>query len=75
MEVIVEALNKVTITYVLGSDAEKTLELGADQIHAFKSKTKVVLMISDGGAVNIVVNGRDRGVPGSSGKPLKLSFP
>lgn len=74
-EVIVEALNKISVTYTLGGDDPKTLELAADQIHTFKSKTKVTLEISDGGSVNIVVNGQDRGVPGVIGKGVKLTYP
>ena len=30
---------------------------------------------TDGGAVNVIVNGRDRGVPGTIGKPIKLTYP
>lgn len=74
-EVIVEAFNKVSITYVLGTDETKTIELAADQIHTFKSKSKIALEISDGGAINIVVNGQDRGVPGTTGRSIKLTYP
>lgn len=74
-EVIVEALNKVQIRYSLGNDKFETLELAADQFHTFKSKVGVQLEISDGGSVNIVVNGRDKGIPGGIGKPIKLSYP
>ncbi len=73
-EIIVEALNKVTIRYSLNNGKTDTLELNPDQVHTFKSKV-IQMEISDGGAVNIIVNGRDRGVPGTIGKSLKLSYP
>ncbi len=75
LEVIVEALNNVQIKYILGDDSVKTMDLSADQVHTFKSKTKVQLDVSDGGAINVIVNGRDRGVPGTIGKPTKLTYP
>ena len=75
VEVIVEALNTVQISYILGDEAKKSMELKPDQIHTFKSKNKVQLEVSDGGAINVIVNGRDRGVPGTIGKSLKLTFP
>jgi len=74
-EVIVEALNKVVIRYNLGDGKINTLELAPEQLHTFKSKTTVELDISDGGSVSLIVNGRERGVPGASGKPVKLVYP
>ena len=76
VEVIVEALNKVEIKYSFGSDSKvSTLTLNADEIHTFKSKAKLQLEFSDGGAVSLIINGRDRGVPGKMGQSLKLNFP
>ena len=75
VEVIVEALNKVSIKYNLGDSATEILELSADQVHTFKGKDKITLDVSDGGAVSVIVNGRDRGVPGTIGQPMKLSYP
>jgi cytoskeleton protein RodZ len=74
-EVIVEALNKVEIRYSFGDEKWESITLVADQLHTFKSKSGVFLEITDGAAVNLIVNGRDRGVPGSMGKPIKLSYP
>jgi cytoskeleton protein RodZ len=47
----------------------------ADQVHTFKGKGKINLEVSDGGAISVIVNGRDRGVPGMIGQPIKLSYP
>lgn len=74
-EVIVEALNNVTIKSTMPGGSQRTIELTADQIHTFKSRSTVVLEISDGGAVNLIVNGKDRGVPGAIGTPLKITLP
>ncbi len=70
-----EALNKVQIKFNLGDGKTESLELNADEIHTFKSKASVHLEISDGGAVSLIVNGRDRGVPGKIGKPMTLQYP
>lgn len=76
IEVIIEALNKVTIRFTLTNGQNwETIELNPDQVHTFRSRSGVLLEVSDGGAVNVIVNGRDRGVPGTIGKPLKLKYP
>lgn len=74
-EVIIEALNKVSVKYTLGDGRSQTIELGADKLHTIRAKGTIMLELSDGGAVNLIVNGRDRGVPGSIGQPLKLNLP
>ena len=74
-ELIVEALNKVTIHFSLAEGKWDNVELNPDQVHTFRTRTKMILEVSDGGAVNVIVNGRDKGVPGTIGKPIKLSYP
>jgi cytoskeleton protein RodZ len=75
VEVIVEALNNIEVKFTLDNGSVQTLALAADQVHTFRGKSTVQLDVSDGGAINVIVNGRDRGVPGSIGKSLKLSYP
>lgn len=75
VEVIVEALNNVTIRYQSGDGKWESIDLTADQVHTFKFKGRIVMEISDGGSVSLIVNGRDRGVPGTIGKMLKLNLP
>lgn len=58
-----------------GGQKWETLDLAADQVHTFRARGNIDLEISDGGAINIIVNGRDRGVPGTIGKPIKLVLP
>ena len=74
-EVIIEALDQVTIKYSIDSQNESSLVLSPDQLHTFKGKKKLRLSFSDGGAVNVIYNGRDRGVPGDLGSPKSIKFP
>lgn len=74
-EVIIEALNKVSIRYSFDGSKFETLELAADQLHTFKSKKQITLEVNDGGSISLIVNGRDKGVPGTIGKPITLSYP
>lgn len=73
-EIIIEALDRVEITYTLDNGKTEVITLNADQVQTFKAKTNVKLKISNGGAVNIIQNGRDRGVPGDLGKPIQLNY-
>lgn len=74
VEVIVEALDNVEIEYSAKDKKSEKITLNAEQVHTFKSKNGLRLSISNGGAVNIIVNGKDLGIPGNLGKPVKLIF-
>lgn len=74
LELIIEALDNVEIEYSSNSGKKSTLTLTAEQVHTFKSKNGLKLTISNGGAVNLILNGRDLGIPGDLGKPIKLSY-
>lgn len=74
-EVIVEALDKVTIEYSIDDKPKTSMVLTAEKVHTFKGDRKLSLGFSDGGSVNIIYNGKDKGVLGNLGKPLQLSFP
>jgi cytoskeleton protein RodZ len=74
-EVIVESLDNVTLEFRIDGGPIQTLNLKTDQIHTFKASYSVLIDISNGGAVNVIHNGRDRGVPGTLGKNVKLKFP
>lgn len=73
-DVTIEALDDVQITAVIDGET-RSINLAADQVHTIKAKRKVSLQLSDGGAVSIIVNGIDRGVPGDLGKPKKVDIP
>jgi cytoskeleton protein RodZ len=73
--VIIEALDIVEVDATIDGEPSRKIKLLPDQVQAFKAKRKVVLSISNGGAVNLIVNGNDRGVPGDLGKPTKVELP
>lgn len=73
--IIVEALDRVVVEYSIDDKPKATVVLNPEKVHTFKGEQKIQLGFSDGGSINLIHNGKDRGVPGSLGKPLKLSFP
>lgn len=73
-DVTIEALNDVDITATIDGEVQN-IHLKADQVQTIKARRKVSLQLSDGGAVSIIVNGIDRGVPGDLGKPKKVDIP
>lgn len=74
-EIIIEALDNVSIDAQVDDEGSKKLSLRAEQVQNIKAKRKAVLRFSDGGAVNIIVNGIERGVPGDLGKPVRVELP
>ncbi len=74
VEVIVEANDAVEIEYSSSKTSPQKMFLKAEQIHIFKSRSGVRLKISNGGAVNIIMNGRDLGVPGATGQPVQVTY-
>lgn len=74
IELIIEALDKVEIEYSSTSGKSGKIALAPDQVHTFKGSNGLNLKISNGGAVNIILNGKDVGIPGDLGKPISLSY-
>ena len=74
VEVIVEAKDNVEIEYASAKSSPQKLLLKSDQIHTFKSRSGVRLKISNGGAVNVIVNGQDLGAPGALGQSIQLTY-
>ncbi len=74
LELIVEALDSVEIEYATGAGKVEKIKLEPEQIHTFKSKAGLKLNINNGGAVNMILNGKDLGVPGDLGKSIKLTY-
>jgi cytoskeleton protein RodZ len=73
--IMVEALDKVNLAIRLGNGQTQKLTLSPDQVHTIKAAGDVFVDVSDGGAVNIIYNGKEKGVPGDLGKPIKIKFP
>lgn len=75
LEVILEALDNVTIEYKIDGGPQQKTTLGPDQVKVLRGTSALELKISDGGAVNVIRNGLDLGVPGTLGKPVTIKFP
>lgn len=74
IELIIEALDSVDVEYVGGTGPSQKIRLEADQVHTIRSKSGLKLTVSNGGAVNLILNGRDIGVPGGLGSPATLTY-
>jgi cytoskeleton protein RodZ len=73
-EIILEALDNVEVRIGIKGETRK-VSLAPNQVHTIRSDSPVIFDFSDGGAVNLIVNGRDRGVPGDLGKPKQVQIP
>jgi len=73
-EIILEALDKVEVRFQVKGET-KRVSLGPTQVHTIHAELPMTLDLSDGGAVNIILNGRERGVPGDLGKPKTIKIP
>lgn len=73
-EIILEALDNVDVKLQLKGET-KRISLAANQVHTIRTDAPITLDFSDGGAVNIIFNGRERGVPGDLGKPKTVKIP
>lgn len=74
-EILIEALDQVDVEVTVDGEAPRTIKLKGEQVQSIKVKRKATLKLSDGGAVNLIVNGVDRGVPGDLGKPTRVDLP
>lgn len=74
-EVIVEALDRVIVEYSIDDKPKSVVVLNPEKVHTFKGDKKLILNFSDGGSVNVIYNGKDKGVPGNLGKPVQMKFP
>lgn len=74
-ELIIEALDNVEIVFSIDNGPAKRTRLDTDKIHIIKAENSINVEVSDGGAINVIFNGQDMGVPGTVGKPMKLNYP
>lgn len=74
-ELIIEALDNVEIVFSIDSGPSKRTRLDTDKVHIIKAENSISVEVSDGGAINVIFNGQDLGVPGTVGKPMKLNYP
>jgi cytoskeleton protein RodZ len=73
-EIILEALDKVEVKFQFKGETRR-ISLAASQVHTIRVDAPVILDLSDGGAVNIIFNGRELGVPGDLGRPKTVKIP
>lgn len=65
-----------TLVYVKVDDSEnQKIILRPDINKTFQAYNKIKIVIQDGGAVNIIHNNKDIGVPGVFGQEIELNFP
>jgi len=73
IDAVVHAISGVQVT-VTADGVAATYVMEAGETRAFSADTDLVLSFSDCGAVQLMVNGVDRGVPGSPGQPCTEPF-
>ncbi len=74
-ELIVEALDNTQLKFSIDKQNEIRVTLKASEIHVIKAARTIKITLADGGAVSIIHNGKQRGVPGDLGHTLTLNFP
>jgi cytoskeletal protein RodZ len=74
-EVIVEALDNTSFTVKIDNLPKKTIQLKASELHFVKAKSSIVIDFADGGAISVIYNGQNKGVPGDLGKSKSLTYP
>lgn len=74
-EIIIEALDHVTIKVTIDEKPAQEFTMNADQIQTFKAKNRIRIYTPNGGAVSIIQNGNELGVPGNLGQPKLMVYP
>ena len=73
-EVIIEALDQVQVKVLIAGET-KAVALAPNEVYTLRSSGTIALDLSDGGAVNLIHNGRIKGVPGKLGEPKQVKIP
>lgn len=73
-EIILEALDKVEVSFNLKGETKK-IPMSTGQVHTIVTDEPISFDISDGGALNITDNGRDKGPAGDLGHRKQVSIP
>lgn len=74
-EVIIEALDQVTVVVTIDNKPAQEVKMNPDQILTFKAKSKMKVFTPNGGAISLINNGFEIGVPGNLGQPKTMVFP
>jgi cytoskeletal protein RodZ len=73
-EIILEALDKVDISYKTNGQSKK-IAMAPGQVRTIVTEEPISFDVSDGGALNITDNGRDKGPAGDLGHRKQVSVP
>ncbi|MCC6278177.1 MAG: helix-turn-helix domain-containing protein [Oligoflexia bacterium] len=71
---VVEALDSVTLKVSIDGGAPQDVTMTADQVLTFKARRKLSVTSQNGGAISIIHNGKELGVPGNLGQPKTVVF-
>ena len=73
IDAVVEAVGNVGVT-VTSDGVESTFAMAAGETRTFTAHTDLLLAVTDGGAIRLMVNGVDKGIPGTPGQPWGDSY-
>lgn len=74
-DLVIESLDNITIEYRVDDGGLTSKKMKPDEVLNIRAKKNLSVDFSDGGAVNVIYNGKDLGQPGVLGKPHKMKFP
>ena len=67
-------MDKVEVKFQLKGESKK-LAMAPGQVHTIITDEPITLNVSDGGALNIIDNGRDKGPAGDLGHSKQVNIP
>ncbi len=74
ISVAVVARSEVDVTIAVDEAARRTYHLAAGEGRAFEADRTLMIRLSDGGAAEVTVSGKELGFPGRSGRPWRETF-
>jgi cytoskeletal protein RodZ len=74
LDVVVTATGPVEVTAVIDGAAQDPTTLRPGESMSLRATDELQLSADDGGAIDLTVNGRDRGVPGRDGQPWSATY-
>jgi cytoskeleton protein RodZ len=74
-DLVIESLDNITVEYRVDDGGLTSKKMKPDEVLNIRAKKNLNVDFSDGGAVNVIFNGKDLGQPGVLGKPHKMKFP
>jgi cytoskeletal protein RodZ len=74
VDVVLTAGAEVVVRAVIDGVPEEAVTLRPGEVVSYVGQEEITVHASDGGAVSVMVNGRDLGAPGSVGEPWKDTY-